>query len=757
MRRRSRCAGAFRDWPGAFRVIGKVIRGTNARRLLYYLYGPGKANEHTDPHLVAGFGDPAELEPERRPNESRDLRRLAGLLDQPLAALDGDNYAQPVWHCAVRAAPQDRLLSDAEWARVAAQIMDRTGLAPEGDELAVRWVAVRHAADHIHLVATLARQHRHRPDLWNGYYKLRDACRDAERQLGLRATAPADRTAARRATRAETEQAARRGWGEAPRMRLRREVCTAAAGARTEAEFFTRLARAGVLVRERHSTVHPGELTGYAAGLPQHTTRDGQVIWYGGGKLAADLTLPKLRARWADPAARDPLAGAADLPAPAVRAVLRATVAQAAGEASSEEEFFTRLRAAGVVVRERFSDVNPGEVTGYAVTLTGHTSRDGVLRWYGGGRLHDKLALPRLRNAWARGQHPAPERSGAARFTAPERTEIYRRAACQAAAAAEHLRRCTASDPDSGADAAWAAADALHAAARATGSGVLRCAADRYDRAARTPYGRVPRRSGEGERLRAAARLLAMAGEGRDGLMGAGALAASLVALVDAVAGLRQAQAHAAQAAAARQAAQELHAAFTQARGRAPHPGQAHSRADRPGGPVGRAQADFPVPLAEALAAAAAGELEGDRVPAAGGPALGPGQACALNAVVGDQPRGAAGRGEGRVPGRCRKGSRDHGVRRGNLGAAGWWEGEVVQALADSGVLWILAFAGLPVLYLLPTLVGAVRRVDGLALVFLVNLIGAPTGVGWLAAMILAFGPRRLPAPPPVYWPPGTY
>ena len=37
------------------RVIGKVLRGNNARRLLYYLYGPGRANEHADPHLVAGF------------------------------------------------------------------------------------------------------------------------------------------------------------------------------------------------------------------------------------------------------------------------------------------------------------------------------------------------------------------------------------------------------------------------------------------------------------------------------------------------------------------------------------------------------------------------------------------------------------------------------------------------------------------------------------------------------------------------------
>jgi hypothetical protein len=157
-------------------VIGKVLRGQNARRLLHYLYGPGQANEHTDPHLVAGFGDPAELEPERRLDGTRDIRRLAGLLEQPLAALAGPGYAQPVWHCAVRAAPEDRMLSDTEWAQVAARIMHRTELAPVGDDLGVRWVAVRHAADHIHLVATLARQDGTRPRVWNDYFAVRDAC-----------------------------------------------------------------------------------------------------------------------------------------------------------------------------------------------------------------------------------------------------------------------------------------------------------------------------------------------------------------------------------------------------------------------------------------------------------------------------------------------------------------------------------------------------------------------------------------------------
>ena len=75
-----------------------------------------------------------------------------------------------------------------------------------------------------------------------------------------------------------------------------------------------------------------------------------------------------------------------------------------------------------------------------------------------------------------------------------------------------------------------------------------------------------------------------------------------------------------------------------------------------------------------------------------------------------------------------------------------------MQALASSGVLWVLLFAVLVVLYFLPTLIGLIRGVDRLALVFLVNLIGAPSIIGWPAALILAFGPRRLPQEPT--WPP---
>jgi len=169
------------------------------------------------------------------------------------------------------------MLSDAEWARVAAAVMDRTGLARQGDEFGVRWVAVRHAPDHIHTVATLARQDGIRAKTWNDFYRVRDACHEAERWFGLRATAPADRTAARRPTRAEAEQAARRGWAEPPRTVLRRKVAAAAGGASTEHEFFARLDQAGVLVRRRYSSIDPGQVTGYAVSLPRHTGKDGGV------------------------------------------------------------------------------------------------------------------------------------------------------------------------------------------------------------------------------------------------------------------------------------------------------------------------------------------------------------------------------------------------------------------------------------------------------------------------------------------------
>jgi hypothetical protein len=161
-------------------------------------------------------------------------------------------------------------------------------------------------------------------------------------------------------------------------------------------------------------------------------------------------------------------------------------------------------------------------------------------------------------------------------------------------------------DPDGGADAAWAAADTLHSAARALRNPHLRRAADSYDRAARAQYGRIPRCSHDGEQLRHTARMIALAGNlTGDNTLLAIALMAQLVALAAAVAELRQAQRHAAQAAAARDAAAHLRAAVAQARSRAPRSGHAQARRSARGRSAAEnAREDFPTGLSPTQAAA---------------------------------------------------------------------------------------------------------------------------------------------------------
>jgi hypothetical protein len=436
-------------------VIGKVVRGERPDGLIRYLFGPGRREEHTDPHIVAGWRHPAELEPPVRANGRRDFRKLTGLLSQPHAALGADKIARPVWHCVARAAPADRMLSDDEWADLACDILHRTGLSPYGQEDdGVRWVAVRHAPDHIHIVAMLARQDGSRPRFWNDYLRVREACQAAEARHGLIRTAPGDRTAPRRPTRGEAEKAVRQGRREAPRVTLRRAVATAAAAGASEAEFFAHLRRGGVLVRLRHSVQDPGQVTGYAVALPGDTSRLGEPIWFGGGKLAADFTLPKLRLRW--PA--QPARGSAD-------------------GADRDRIWQTAIRAAD------------------------HAS--GQLR--------------------------------------------------------------SIADPAAAADAAWAASDLLHAAAAALNSAAVRQAADMYARAARQPFGTIPRPTRAGNDLRRAARLLSAAGfVGHNRLLAHSALIARLGALAESGAWMHSRERRYAQAEAARRAAVRLAMATAQ-------------------------------------------------------------------------------------------------------------------------------------------------------------------------------------------------
>ncbi|ALO95152.1 relaxase/mobilization nuclease domain-containing protein [Streptomyces sp. NPDC000987] len=272
-------------------------QGSNTLGLLHYLYGKGTHEEHIDPHLVASF-DGMAPDPGRDPSVTK--KDLQHLLDQPLSLLDADQRPDKhVWHCSVRAAPDDPVLSDEQWGDIARRMVAATGIDP-GDGAGCRWAAVRHADDHIHIIATLVREDGRRPDHHRSGKRAQAECRLIEKELGLHQVAPGDGTAAKRATSAERYKAERTGRQRPAREELRETVRRAVAGATSEEEFFDRLAAAGLLIRKR--VAPSGDLLGYKVALPDDRNGEKEPVFYAGSTLAPDLSLPRIRGRWTLPA-----------------------------------------------------------------------------------------------------------------------------------------------------------------------------------------------------------------------------------------------------------------------------------------------------------------------------------------------------------------------------------------------------------------------------------------------------------------------
>jgi hypothetical protein len=530
-------------------VIGRVVsRPKRPHRLLEYLFGPGKDNEHVDPHLVAAWsGHPAHFEPPGSGTDGRQVYRLARILEVPVAVARGEVPDGLVWHCVVRAADGDVDLGGGQWQVICAELMRRTGLSEHGKEdKGVRWVAVHHGGNHVHIVATLARMDGRPVSIHGDWYRIQEAMAWAEREFGLTPVARAGPrgTAGRRPSRAEAEKAGRLERPVPARTELRRLVEAAAAAARTEEEFFAGLAARRVTVRPRYSTVQGDEVTGYAVGLRSDSTGDdGGPVWFSGGQLAPDLTLPRLRARWATGPGR--LTGQS-MSRQAARPVLAREVIRSARSVRCEQEFFDALTRSGLLVQLRPDPDRPGLFTGYSVSLPGLADRGRQL-WFAGSGLNQQLGLDRLRARWAAGRTGAAP--GSDQFDDAGTAQVYAHAAAVAQHAADSLRTARAGR----ADIAWAAADLLTSAAQVTGSPELRRAADGFRRAARAPWGRAPARSPAGAMLRTAAYLLAGCVPVNRRAAVRRALIAALAGLARAVAEMREALMRAEQARRARE------------------------------------------------------------------------------------------------------------------------------------------------------------------------------------------------------------
>lgn len=286
---------------------GAKLRGSRTYGLVYYLMGPGRANEHVDPRVIAGYKPAAELAPPARTDgrAGLDVRGLVAALDRPVARLGDRAPVRHVFHTVIANRAQDPVLSDGQWADISYDLMRELGLAgTEQGARDIRWVAIRHDAAHVHLAGTLARADGTVATTPNDFRAASTVRARMEARYGLGRTNSGDRTSTQRPERAETEKATRQGRGETERDTLRRLVRSAAAAAGSPAGFRAELGAAGVRFTPRMSTRQPGAVTGYKVSLlPSVSTET--TVWFAGGQLDRDLTWPKLTGRWETQAAGD--------------------------------------------------------------------------------------------------------------------------------------------------------------------------------------------------------------------------------------------------------------------------------------------------------------------------------------------------------------------------------------------------------------------------------------------------------------------
>ena len=301
-----------------------ITRGGNARGLMVYLLGPGRANEHVDQHILAGtediagpdfFGGRTLTHDEAlRAGRRLDLDRLEHGTEIVSTRTRWDYEAQEmasagrgpahVWHCSLTLHPDEGALSDETWAKIAEDFVDEMGFTAASGKAACRWVAVRHGVnagggDHIHIAVNLVREDGTKASVWRDWPRAQAACNTLERRYGL---AVVESREHQRGSRGDSpaEQAVARRDGQALTDRARLEIAlrAAASGARTESEFLLALRGAGVLVRPRYAKGTREHVDGFSVAVrPPEGARPN---WIGAYYVARDLSLRRLRTGWAD-------------------------------------------------------------------------------------------------------------------------------------------------------------------------------------------------------------------------------------------------------------------------------------------------------------------------------------------------------------------------------------------------------------------------------------------------------------------------
>ncbi len=305
-------------------MIPNIVTGGDTGGLMRYLVGPGRANEHENPHVIAGSRDIVRKWGDWETISVSQASEIATRLDaymhetgtfptgkvrrfNPATGVvewNGKIEANHVWHCSLSLSPEEAALGDEAWGRIAADFMSEMGFTGSDGKAPCRWVAIHHGSaknggDHIHIAANVVREDGTKWSPWYDQRKAQRACNTLEHRYGLLVVESREHGRGSRCDSAAAQNAAKRaGASRTDRAALEERLRAAATAADSEADFVRRARRLGVRLHPRFARGRTDIVVGYSAAL---RTEDGQQTrWWGGGRIARDLTLTQLRTRWED-------------------------------------------------------------------------------------------------------------------------------------------------------------------------------------------------------------------------------------------------------------------------------------------------------------------------------------------------------------------------------------------------------------------------------------------------------------------------
>lgn len=234
-------------------MIQRITHGSDPGGLVRYLVGPGKHDEHTQPHVIAA--SPGMSVPIGEALSAEEAQELAFDLELPRRLFgtevmvttrqpDGVTLRQdaPIWHLSLSLHPTDGALSDEQWAQIVTGAVHRMGFDadPNTARAGCPWVAVHHGrntsgCDHVHVAVSRVREDG--TIAGNRYDRLKLGTYSAQMEDRYALTVVQGRRhgCVPQPGRVEQDLAARRTQPETARQALQRKLRAAATASRDEA------------------------------------------------------------------------------------------------------------------------------------------------------------------------------------------------------------------------------------------------------------------------------------------------------------------------------------------------------------------------------------------------------------------------------------------------------------------------------------------------------------------------------------------